>query len=417
MKRKTLIRTLAGILAAAELFSLSGCRTIKAKPLSTGSALTDTDPASPDTLQDGTVTIADFSVRLLQQTFSEKNTLLSPLSVLYAMTMAANGAEGETFAQMESTLGDMELLSSVLPSVACSLASDKNPPLHMANSLWLHDGEGFAVRQEYLDKMRVFYDAAIYQASFDRTTTDDINQWVSGQTGGMIENMLDSIGENAVMLLINAVSFDADWKKAYADEDVQNGFFTAENGTRQEISLMYSEETAYLSCENAEGFRKPYKNSRYAFAALLPDEGVSMAEFIASLDGEKLADILQGSTSGIIHAAIPKFTANSSLELTGTFKKMGITNAFEPNLADFGGIGSYGGAPLYITSVLHKTRLELDETGTKAAAASVVEMGSGAATESSGTLKRTIILDRPFLYMIVDTYSGIPIFLGVCMEP
>ncbi len=427
MKRKSLSRILAGTLAAVQLFALSGCQNtanpadtaadfrpvkISAEPLSSGTKKINPDTVEEAIWQSGELTVNDFSIRLLQQNLSQ-NILLSPFSALYALTMTLNGADGNTLRQMEEVLGEEQLLNGYLPAVSSS-AGDQ---LHMANSIWYRDTEGLRVKEDFLKESKAFYDTALYKAPFDQKTLDDINHWVYNETDGMIENILDDISDDAMMYLINALSFDAKWKKEYKARDIKSRSFTLENGTKQNVQLMYSDETDYLSCENAEGFLRDYEGGRYAFAALLPEEGLKMEEFIASLDGEKLTDILNTPLRASVHAAIPKFTAQYNVNLIPALTQMGITDAFSPESADFSRMGDCAGGPLYIYLVKQKTYIELEEKGTKAAAATMVGVASSIADDTSALTKKEIILDRPFLYMIIDTRYNIPVFIGTMMGP
>lgn len=427
MKKKSLSRILAGTFAAIQLFALSGCQNkgntadtpvnfrpvkISVKPLSSGTKKNSSYTMEEDIWQSGGLAVNDFSIRLLQQNTAGQNVLLSPFSALYALTMTLNGADGNTLRQMEEVLGEAQLLNSYLPAVS-SFSGDQ---LHMANSIWYRDTQNLSVEKDFLEKSKEFYDAALYKAPFNQTTLDDINHWVYNETDGMIENILDEIPDDAMLYLINALSFDAKWKKEYKARDIKNRSFTLENGTKRDVQLMYSDETTYLSCENAEGFLRDYEGGRYAFAALLPEEGLTMDAFIASLDGQKLTDILNAPSRASIYAAIPKFTAQYNVNLIPSLTQMGMTDAFSSEAADFYRMGSCDGGSLYISLIKQKTYMELDEIGTKAAAATTVGMTSGAAN-TSDLAKKEIILDRPFLYMIIDTHYNIPIFIGTMMDP
>lgn len=174
--------------------------------------------------------------------------------------------------------------------------------------------------------------------------------------------------------------------------------------------MMYSEENQYLEDEHAAGFLKYYADRKYAYAALLPKEGMSVAEFVATLDGEKLRNILANPTQLQVNAAIPKYENEYSAELSDILQEMGMADAFDMARADFSGIGSSSEGNLYISRVLHKTFIAVDERGTKAGAATAVEMKRESAVMEDYI--RTVYLDRPFLYMIVDCEQNLPIFMG-----
>lgn len=360
---------------------------------------------------------ADFAVRLLQQGVEEgKNTLLSPLSVLCALGMTANGARGETLAQMEEVLGlPAEELNRYLHACVADLPSEEKCSFHLANAIWFTDDGRFTVRQDFLQANADWYGAGIYQAPFDQTTCDDINAWVNEQTEGMVQDILDQIPADAVMYLVNALAFDGEWESVYKEHQVREGRFTTEDGQARRAELMWSQESVYLADEYAQGFLKPYKGGRYAFAALLPEEGTTMAEYAATLTGERLEAVLAGARSEMVDTAIPKFESEYSADLGELLATMGMPAAFGPDTADFSGLGTSTGGNIFISRVLHKTYMAVDERGTKAGAATVVEMDDGCAAEASVEPKR-VILDRPFLYLLVDCETSLPLFIGTMMD-
>lgn len=357
----------------------------------------------------------EFSVRLFQACLTEgENTLVSPLSVLYALAMTANGAQGETLAQMEAVLGlPLEELNACLCAYRQTLSAREDAQLNIANSIWLKDDDSLQVNEDFLNANAAWYDAGVYQAPFDKSTVQDINAWVEDHTGGLIQNILDDIPESAVLYLINALVFDAQWQNVYYDYQVKEGTFTKEDGTRQETEFMYSDEYAYLEDDSAAGVMKNYEGGAYDFVALLPKDGVSLADYAASLTGENLRKLLETVQNVKVDTAIPKFRSEYTGELSELLQSMGITDAFDPDLADFSALGETTNGPLYISQVLHKTFLAVDERGTQAGAATIVETSAGAAAPEEG---KTVYLDRPFLYMIVDRETGLPVFLGTAVD-
>lgn len=357
----------------------------------------------------------EFSVRLFQACLTEgENTLVSPLSVLCALAMTANGAQGETLAQMEAVLGlPLAELNACLCAYRQTLSAREDAQLNIANSIWLKDDDSLQVNEDFLNANAAWYDAGVYQAPFDKSTVQDINAWVEDHTGGLLQNILDDIPESAVLYLINALVFDAQWQNVYYDYQVKEGTFTKEDGTRQETEFMYSDEYAYLEDDSAAGVMKNYEGGAYAFVALLPKDGVSLADYAASLTGENLRNLLETVQSVKVDTAIPKFRSGYTGELSELLQSMGITDAFDPDLADFSALGETTNGPLYISQVLHKTFLAVNERGTQAGAATIVEASAGAAAPEEG---KTVYLDRPFLYMIVDRETGLPVFLGTAVD-
>lgn len=366
---------------------------------------------------DANAQIADFSVRLLQQCENkDENLMISPVSVMAVLAMLGNGAEGETLAQLEETFGmTAPELNQCLQAYLNELAGSKACEWNIGNSIWLNGAEGAGeVKESFLEANTGYHGAEVISLPFDEAALERINQWVSDKTNGRIDRMLDDISEASMMYLINAIAFQGDWTEAYAEHQVEDGTFTREDGTEQEIKLMCSDESSYLSDDTASGFLKYYEGSEFAFAALLPEEGMQLQDYISTLSGEKLQNILHNTEKAVIHAKIPKFKSEYSVELNTALEQMGIVDAFQDN-ADFSGISDI---PLKIDRVLHKTYIDVNEAGTEAAAATVVEIKELSANPGNKDEQRIykIYLDRPFLYMIVDTSSMNPIFIGTVTQ-
>lgn len=356
---------------------------------------------------------ANFAVRLLQNSVTAgENTLISPLSVLSALAMTANGANGETLAQMEAVLGATpEQLNSWIHSYMSGRRDDD--ALYLANAIWFNTHQRFTPNADFLQTNADYFGAGVHAAAFNDATRRDINAWVSGHTGGMIRDILDEIPDGALMYLVNALAFEAKWATVYTGDQVRGGTFTTEDGRTQDAQLMYDTVYAYLETENAAGFLRHYQDG-YAFAALLPDEGVTVAQLVESLDGDSLAALLSAPQSIAVDTAIPKFESGSSLEMSGILQNMGMTDAFDPVLADLTGLGTSTGGNIYINRVIHKTFISVGEQGTRAGAATIVEANDRAMAVTEDD--KEVILDRPFVYMIVDTEQNLPIFMGTCME-
>ncbi len=359
---------------------------------------------------------ADFAVRLLQAGMSgEENTLLSPLSVLCALSMTANGADGDTRSQMEAVLGmPVEELNTALRSWSAALPAEETCRLELANAIWFTDDPRFTVSQDFLQTNADWYGAGAYRSPFDQGTCGEINAWVQEHTGGMIDGILDSIPADAVMYLVNALAFDGQWAKTYEAHQLREGQFTAADGRVLPAELMWSVEKRFLQDEKAVGFVKPYEGGRYGFAALLPEEGVSLTDYAASLTGKKLTEMLEGAREVKVNAALPKFTSDYKAELSEVLAGMGMPLAFDRDLADFSLLGSWENGNLSIDKVIHKTHISVDERGTEAAASTAVGMVRTTAAIVEET--REVILDRPFLYLIVDLENNVPVFIGTVNE-
>lgn len=403
-------RIAALALAVCMALPLFGCGgRIEAQCLTNGITAQTIDTRT-DLTGDSTA-VMDFAAALLRQTADEEGVLLSPVSLLYALGMTANGASGETLAQLEQVTGmTRDALNDYLYTYRMSLPENtKKCKLSLANSLWVRDS--FRMEDSFLDACVSYYDAEVYRSAFDATMVRDLNHWVDSKTDGMIDKLLEQApSERTMLYLVNAVCFDAKWQEPYEKSQIQEGAaFTAIDGTRQTADLLWSQESLYLSDDNTTGFMKYYDGRRYAFVGLLPNEGVSIADYVAGLTGGKLHALLNDHQYGQVEVAIPRFKASSSLELRDALKAMGVTDAFDSAAADLRAMGGAPNDQLYVGAVLHKTYLELDENGTKAAA--VTAVATDAASAEPPEVHR-VVLDRPFVYMIVDTHANLPLFLG-----
>jgi len=415
MKTRISLVIISLLLVCAMAVNLTGCTMeVQAKDLMDG--ITPNQVNALDDLGSQNADVTDFAIRLFKASEeSGKNTLISPLSVLCALAMTANGAEEETLAQMEEVLGmTTEELNLYLYSYMQNLPQGEKYKLSLANSIWFTEDERFTVNQDFLQTNANYYGADIYKAPFDKQTLKDINNWVKQNTDEMIPEILDQIPAEAIMYLVNALAFEAEWSEIYEKHQVKDGEFTKEDGTKQDVKFMYGSEGTYLEDEKATGFMKRYKGGKYAFVAMLPNEGVSVSEYIASLDGESLNALLANPQYGTVYTSIPKFETEYTVEMSEILKSMGMTEAFDMYNADFEGLGTSTGGNIYISRVLHKTFISVGEKGTKVGAATIVEMRDGAAAEP--TEPKEVYLDRPFVYMLVDCENNIPFFIGTMMD-
>ena len=413
---KIIIAAVCLILTLAIGINLTGCvAKIHAADLTEG--ITPAKPDVPETaIDEGAPKAADFAVRLFKQSCENgKNTLISPLSVLAALSLTVNGAKGETKTQMEQVLGmSADELNRFFYAYMKALPNTNKYKLSLANSIWFTSDERFTVERNFLQTNADYYGASAYKAPFDKSTLNDINNWVKQKTDGMIPNILDQIPADAVMYLVNALAFEAEWAEIYKKDQVHEDTFTREDGAKQNVDFMYSMEGFYLDGGNASGFIKYYSGGKYAFAALLPEEGLTVNDFVASLNGEALLKMLAAPEVVPVYAKLPKFETEYDAEMSDVLKRMGMPGAFDPAFADFSGLGTSKAGNIFISRVIHKTFISVAEKGTKAGAATVIEMKD----ESSPFFEdqKCVLLDRPFVYMLIDTETNLPFFIGTMTD-
>ncbi len=339
----------------------------------------------------------------------DKNTMISPLSIQLALAMTANGAAGNTKVQMEQVLAGnhkIEDLNKYLYTYVNGLPNAENYKVNIANSIWFRDDDAFQVEPEFLQVNADYYNAQVNASPFDENTVTDINNWVNKNTDGMIPSLLDEIPNTALMYLINAICFDAQWETAYRESSVCDSKFTTFDGSKQDVEMMYSSENLYIQDGKATGFIKQYKDEKYSFVALLPNETGEEAfyEYVEGLTPKKIQYMLKNVQRTEVETGLPKFTSEYTLTMNSVLSAMGMQDAFT-SAADFSKLG-HASDNIYIGSVLHKTFIEVDEQGTKAAAVTSVEV------ECEAAISNIVILNRPFVYMIIDNETNLPLFIG-----
>ena len=418
MNKKMMFALVSLMLVCAIAVNLSGCATpVQAADLMEGvQANKVTGKVADDKFINSQMRLA---VELFQASVNEsmdENVLISPLSIQLALAMTANGAAGKTKAEMEALLGgDIKLkeLNEYLYTYVNSLPSGEKCKIQIANSIWFRDNENrLQVEQDFLQRNADYYGAQAYKTPFDAQTLKDINSWVEDHTDGMIDKILDRIDDDAVMYLINALVFDARWQNVYDKSAINKGTFTNINGEEVSVDMMHSEEMTYLQDAFATGFMKPYHDGKYSFAALLPNEGVDLYDYISGLTSEGLLEMLNNAQSGAVIATLPKFSYEYDLSMNDALKKLGMSTAFDGKNADFSKMAHSSRGNIYIGDVLHKTFIAVDELGTKAGAVTKVEMRD----ECALVTEWVVTLDRPFVYMIIDNETNLPFFIGTMLD-
>lgn len=413
-------KALALTLASTLTFSMAGCGSDK-KPSAPGNLSGSISTESVTGLEADKSFItssANFSVELFKASTAKhlsenKDVLISPESVLVALSMAANGADGETLNGMMNTMAeglDIETYNKYMYNYNKRLTDSTNVKFNIANSVWIRDSNRISVSEDFLKTNKSYYNADAYKSAFDNGTVDDINKWVSDSTNGMIPGVIDNIPESVVMYLINAIAFEGKWQEPYIEDQVnENGTFNLANGDTKTATMLSSTESTYIKDDNATGFIKYYEGGDYAFMAILPNEGVSTEEYINSMTGESFINMYNNRIGHDVYTTTPEFTYSYESELSPFLKSMGMSNAFD-DTANFSKMANTQSGVLKIDRVIHKTYIQLDRNGTKAAAVTAISMTDECCVETEAPY--VVNLDRPFVYAIVDTQTGLPIFIG-----
>lgn len=349
------------------------------------------------------------------------STLVSPLSVFLTLSLIANGADGNTQAQFLDVLTGGASIDDL--NVNCSNFMFEYQGLRgssqcrLANSLWFDSSA--QLRDRFISQCRGVYGALAYSAELSEPrTVDDINGWVSEHTNKMIPSIINEpFGAETSLVLVNAFYLKNQWLREFAPGNTREMDFHHAGGSDSRADYLQHFDTtlSYMQGEEAQGVVLPYDDGRLAFFALLPDVytdcDYNFGEWLHNLNGEALTRLIDSREDAMfLRFAMPKFTTEWRGDLSEALSGMGLEDAFVPETADFSKMGSNPDG-YYIDQVIHAARIEVNEKGTEAAAATVVSLppASSAEPPREGI---TLVLDRPFLYGIVDLQTGVPLFLG-----
>ncbi len=361
----------------------------------------------------------EFGMHLLRAVVHEKpgsNVMLSPLSAFLAFAMAESGSAGSTRTAMRKalTLPDKEaaVLNGSIDALTRVLGMPGGAEFLVANALWT--GETAPIAPAFIKQCEVVFRAQAATLKFtDPQSAKTINDWVSANTKGKIpEIVTPDMIRSAMLILTNAVYFAGKWTRQFSKGDTKDEPFHYADGTAKPVAMMHDADRklGYRSGPGFEGVVLPYQGSSICFYALLPETGKSPADVLAKLDPAKLVD---SSGEFDVDLKMPRFSFDFGASLTPYLKKLGMAVAFQYPGADFKPMGS---ELLYISDVIHKTRIEVDEEGTVAAAATVVLMMAGSGMPKPRE-KKTLVLNRPFVALIIDARTKALLFAGVIEQP
>ena len=414
--KKRLIKLIALVMCAAMLTGCAASGEVK--------NLTDGVNAADVTLPEVTdyTMIGDLGAGLMQYAAAQEaeNPVLSPLSAYLCLAMLMPGANENTKAEFEKILGaDWDYVSALAADIAAQLEkTGGSTKLDLANSIWTDDDKA-VIEEEWLKTVKAYFGPDIYSADLPSDgALKAINKWVNDKTNGMIPKLHDdNYDKDTIMVLLNALYMKADWAHKFEGNYTNDREFTKSDGSAVTVPFMnmYEAYESYIKTEDAEGIMLPYDDGRLAFIALKPDSGDARG-YAASLTGAKLKELIAAAKADtFVTVNMPKFDTEYSVYLTDALKAMGMTDAFDPDLADLSGAGRGVDGPLYISYVFQKVKVDVNEEGTEAAAVTEIATAEGCALPADEPIVLTF--DKPFVYAIVDTETGVPLFAGVMENP
>lgn len=348
----------------------------------------------------------DYSMSFIRNVAStvgdDENLVISPYSAGVALSMLAEGADGQTRQEFEEALNHCVFKSE-------DLGGNDTVDVSSANSLWID--EALKVKDSYVERMKNDYGALVTTLDFSMpSAAKSINQWCADQTNDKITEIIDSLSSGIVMVLVNALYFNAPWLNPFEEHLTSDAPFygsTQESTVRMMSRKAHMNYAEYMGCQLVQ---LPYEGGRYSMFVLLPSEGLEMNEIIGYLSHDTYTTAVNSLQPVEVLLRMPKVKAETSLLLNDSLRKMGIKDAFTAN-ADFSGIA--GTAPLALDQVRQKCYVEISENGTEAAAVTSAQIRLTAARPSTYV---TMTVNRPFLFFISDVEQNNVLFAGRIMN-
>ena len=422
---KKFIGKRAVVAALAAIMLLTGCaksapseKPLKNDPLVKTEIDLDkvaTQKYDEDKMNDG---YGEFTFKMLAMTAAnaqKSNIMISPASLMMALDMCAAGAKEETLKQLNNLFAkDTDPLQqqAFAADLMKRINNAQKVDFACANAVWSNENVlGDRVNSSYIEYIKKTFDADFRSVKFDNNTHNVINKWVDEKTKHMIPTLFSNpFNQKTAMVLVNAIRFEAKWKNGYQDGQISKRDFNGTEG-KKTVTMLSSTEYGYFSTINATGFIKYYEGEDYAFVAILPnDRNISANDFLKDFTYEDYRKFIKSRKGEEVITLMPEFKSDFMMEPVEYLKALGAKDAFDQDRANFKGIAETHPENIYITKVIHKTHIEVDSKGTKAAAATGIAMEADAAMPAQQP--KEVICDRPYVYAIVDTLTMNPIFIG-----
>ncbi len=377
--------------------------------------------------------VQNFAYELFAQNISSQNPVLSPVSAYLALSMAGCAADGSTADEFFNVLGDMDVFADDMMSNIPQ--NGDRLKLSLANSAWIDDE--FVVDTQWLDTISSLMYAEAFQADLStEDTMNSMNSWISEQTNGMIDKMIEvPLDAMARLVLFDTVYFKGKWETPFKVQDTHTeDFYVDKQQNEKEQVEMMNLYMAYLDCistDFAEGVILPYQNNpdenfeqhqsieyqdpQLAFIALKPKENEDVRDLCSQLTSENIKTMLLNRQNEMVHLKLPKFEVTFEKELNESLRDMGLTECFDIEKANFGKMGTTkSGDNLYISLVRQKAKIIVNEEGTEAAAVTMIDLRDGG---GSTVDPKELFFNEPFLYIIMDMERELPLFIGILDDP
>ena len=352
-----------------------------------------------------------FGKNILTKKYNKNNTVVSPLSLHLAFDMVYNGAEGETETEMRKTLGypsnmDKKSISEQSKAIMDNLKSNDSMTLEIANSLWAK--KGFKIKKSFIDNSKKYFYAEVKNNADPKL----MNKWVSSKTHKKINKIVNE-GVNIDTALINAIYFNGNWVDKFNKDSTQDRDFTTLDKQKIKVPTMYKcDDMPYYENKKYQAVRLDYKGNKMSMFVFLPNEKKSIDDFVKDFSQDEFLNVYKNLSRTNLELYLPKFKTECSFELSETVKKLGMKSAFDGR-ANFNGIAE----KLCISEIIHKTYIDVNESGTEAAAVTAIVMNCTALPFEEEVKPKCMRVDRPFFFVLSDNDSNIPVFMGVITKP
>jgi len=359
----------------------------------------------------------DFEFSFLKMENNKKNMIYSPLSIKYALNMLQEGANNNTYAEINNVIGNIEL-----PKY-----TNIDNYLSLANGLYIRNRYYNFVKKEYINILKNKYDAEVKQDEFENA--ENINQWIEDKTSGIIKNMIkDELVQDpdVVMLIINALTINMEWIYQFGFDNTHGETFYMDNGQKMTATMMLikeisSKDVAYYIDDDITVLTmnlKDYDGIQFEFMAIMPNENLS--NYIKNVSKEKIDQIdknlkFASDEPDGVNIKIPKFKFDYDLELKQDLKNLGIRDAFDLYRADFSNMSNTN--DLFVSNAFHKTDIEFTEKGVKAAAVTVFVMMTNGTMIFREKYPVNVVMNKPFMFVIRDKKTKDIWFTVTVYEP
>ena len=365
-----------------------------------------------------------FTFKLFDQVLKQdttKNVFVSPPSVMLALAMTYNGAEGKTRQAMAQALEieglSLEEVNRAFADLTSMLGTaDPKLQLKIANSLWAK--KGISLKPDFIQRSKEHYAAEVTTLDFSNPTAPaTINLWVSNNTDNRIDKIVDRISPETILFLINAIYFKGQWTNEFEKGKTRDDDFKLADGGQKKLPMMsQSGRYNYYKGKDFQAVSLPYGTGRMSMYVFLPDKRTTLDQFERDLTVENWETWIKSFRMAPGEVVLPRFKIEYEVDLNDVLKVMGMAEAFDSHRANFSGIAQLGQAEgIYISKVKHKTFAEVNEEGTVAAAVTAVE---ARATSVQLPQENFIMkVDRPFFVVIRDNLTGVVVFMGSIVNP